>query len=215
MSGVVESLRSIKQVNQEVDRFPLRGQGWPLAGSDHKELSVRVQSRPAKSPGGVVRDTAELTGGAMMPIVCKLGTVATVPMTLMVAASPSVASSSTPSSSPPASSTGKQTTTATKTRQPQDVDSVYFLTPRVGWASEDNSARLLMTTDGGASWRNVSPPMLRRAGFALASGLTGAAFLSPADFFVSVYDSGADEFLPVFRLHTTDSGRKWTEVGSF
>jgi photosystem II stability/assembly factor-like uncharacterized protein len=151
----------------------------------------------------------------MMPIVCKLGAVATVPMTLMVAASPSVASSSTPSSSPPASSTGKQTTTATKTRQPQDVDSVYFLTPRVGWASEDNSARLLMTTDGGASWRNVSPPMLRRAGFALASGLTGAAFLSPADFFVSVYDSGADEFLPVFRLHTTDSGRKWTEVGSF
>ena len=146
----------------------------------------------------------------MMRMVRKLGAVAAVAITLMVAASPSVASSSTPSSSPPASSTGKQTTTATNTRQPQDVDSVYFLTPRVGWASGDNSARLLMTTDGGARWRDVSPPMLRRKGFGLTSGLAGAAFLSPTDFFVSVCTSW-----PVFLLHTIDSGRKWTEVGSF
>jgi photosystem II stability/assembly factor-like uncharacterized protein len=52
--------------------------------------------------------------------------------------------------------------------------------------------------------------MLRRVGFVLASGLAGAAFLSPTDFFVSVWTSW-----PVFLLHTTDSGRKWTEVGSF
>jgi len=130
-------------------------------------------------------------------------------MTLMVASSPSVASSSTSSTSA-GRSTGKQATTATNTRQAQDVDDVYFLTPKVGWASEDNPARLLMTTDGGAHWRDVSPPMLQRKGFGLASALTGADFLSPTDFFVSLWHWG-----PVYLLHTTDGGRKWTEVGSF
>ena len=156
------------------------------------------------------RDTAATIVGVMMRMVGKFGAVAAVAMTLMLAASPSMASSSTPSSSSPVSSTGKQPTTATNTRQPQDVDDVYFLTPTVGWASEHNSTRLLMTTDGGARWRDVSPPMLRRKGFGLASGLAGADFLSPTDFFVSVWTSR-----PVFLLHTTDSGRKWTEVGSF
>ena len=89
-------------------------------------------------------------------------------MTLMLASSPSVASSSTSSTSA-GRSTGKQATTATNTRQAQDVDDVYFLTPNVGWASEDNPTRLLMTTDGGAHWRDVSPPMLQRKGFGLAS----------------------------------------------
>jgi photosystem II stability/assembly factor-like uncharacterized protein len=105
----------------------------------------------------------------MMRAVRKLGAIAAVAMTLILAASPSMASSSTPSSSPPASPTGKQATSATNTRQPQDVDDVYLLNPSVGWASEDNSARLLMTTDGGAHWRDVSPPMLRQTGFVLAS----------------------------------------------
>jgi photosystem II stability/assembly factor-like uncharacterized protein len=122
-------------------------------------------------------------------------------MTLMVAASPSVASS-TPH-------------TLTTAAQAQDVDGVYFLNSKVGWASVGNSARLLMTTDGGAHWRDVSPPMLRRKGFGLTNGLAGADFLSPTDFFVSVYESGPEEYLPVFLLHTTDGGRKWTGVGSF
>ena len=141
----------------------------------------------------------------------RLGIVVTVvmAMTLMLASSPSVASSSTSSTSA-GRSTGKQATTATNTRQAQDVDDVYFLTPKVGWASEDNPTRLLMTTDGGAHWRDVSPPMLQRKGFGLASALTGADFLSPTDFFVSLWHWG-----PVYLLHTTDGGRKWTEVGSF
>jgi hypothetical protein len=72
-----------------------------------------------------------------------------------------------------------------------------------------------MTTDGGGHWLDVSPPMLRRKGFALASGLAGADFLSSSDFFVSVFNSGPDELQPVFLLHTTDAGRKWNEVGYF
>ena len=152
----------------------------------------------------------------MIPTVRKLVMVAAVAMTLMLAASPSVASSSTPSTSPAGSSTRTQASTAMNTRQPQDVDDVYFLTPSVGWASEDNPTPLLMTTDAGAHWRDVSPPMLKRKGLALSNGLAGAAFLSPSDFFVSLYESSEPEgFRPVFLLHTTDSGRKWTEVGSF
>jgi photosystem II stability/assembly factor-like uncharacterized protein len=129
-------------------------------------------------------------------MVRKLGLVATVAMTLLLAASPSVASS-----------TPRTLTTAA---QAQDVGAVYFLNPRVGWASEDNPTPLLMTTDGGTHWRDVSPPMLRRKGFGLASGLAGADFLSPTDFFVSVWTSR-----PVYLLHTIDAGRKWTEVGTF
>ena len=125
----------------------------------------------------------------------KLALVGTVAMALMLAARPNMASS-TPR-------------TSTTVAQAQDVDSVYFLNPKVGWASEDNPARLLMTIDGGAHWRDVSPPMLQRKGFGLGA-LTGADFLSPTDFFVSLWHWG-----PVYLLHTTDGGRKWTEVGSF
>ncbi len=131
----------------------------------------------------------------------KLATVATVAVTVMLAAIPSVASS-----------TPRILTAAA---QAQVVGSVYFLNPRVGWASADNPTRLLMTTDAGVSWRDVSPPILRREGLGLASGLVGGDVLSSSDFFVSVYGSGSAEFVPVFLLHTTDSGRKWTEVGSF
>ena len=95
-----------------------------------------------------------------IPVVGKLVLVGTAAMALMLAASPNMVSS-----------TPRTSTTAA---QAQDVDSVYFLNPRVGWASVDSSARLLMTTDGGAHWRDVSPPMLKRKGLALANGLAGA-----------------------------------------
>jgi photosystem II stability/assembly factor-like uncharacterized protein len=132
----------------------------------------------------------------------KIASVVIVTMTLLLAASPSVASS--------------RPRTLTAGAQAQDVGAVYFLNPRIGWASVDSSGRLLMTTDRGGHWLDVTPPMLRRKGFALASGgLAGADFLSLSDFFVSVFNSEPDELLPVFLLHTTDAGRKWNEVGSF
>ena len=133
----------------------------------------------------------------------KLAIFAALAIMLMLAASPSVTSTSTPSLAPSGSAVRLQVTTTA-----QSIDDVYFLNPKVGWASEDNPARLLMTIDGGAHWRDVSPPKLRK-GFGLGA-LTGADFLSPTDFFVSLWHWG-----PVYLLHTTDGGRKWTEVGSF
>ena len=128
----------------------------------------------------------------------RIGLIAAVAMTVMLAASPSLASS-----------TPRTLITAA---QAQDVGAVYFLNPKVGWASEDNAARLLMTTDGGAHWRDVSPPMVRRKGFALASGLAGADFLSPSDFFVSLSYEGP--LWPAVDFHTTDGGKKWLRAGS-
>ena len=135
-----------------------------------------------------------------IPVVGKLVLVGTVAMALMLAASPNMVSS-----------TPRTSTTAA---QAQDVDSVYFLNPRVGWASMDSPARLLMTTDGGAHWRDVSPPMLKRKGLALGA-LTGADFSVPPTSSSACTIRTTEGFRPVFLLHTTDGGRKWTEVGSF
>ena len=70
------------------------------------------------------RPTLACTGRPAMseiPVVGKLVLVGTVAMALMLAASPNMVSS-----------TPRTSTTAA---QAQDVDSVYFLNPRVGWAS--------------------------------------------------------------------------------
>ena len=142
----------------------------------------------------------------MMRTVGKLVVVATVALTVMIAALTTSASSS-PSSGAVAP--------RVNTGQAQEVDGVYFLSPTVGWASVDGSTRLLMTADGGAAWRDVSPPMLRRTGFILATGFGGCSFLSPTDFFVSVFDVGRKvATLPTVVLHTTDGGKKWVETAS-
>jgi len=96
-----------------------------------------------------------------------------------------------------------------------DVDAVHFLSPSVGWFSADNQSRLLMTTDGGRHWVNISPPLLRLQGRTLAGGLSGGFFLSKSDFWVSVFNLGPDKVLPVEVLHTTNGGRSWTDSGSF
>ena len=41
--------------------------------------------------------------------------------------------------------------------QPEDIDAVHFINSKVGWASEDNYTRLLITTDGGTLWRVLAP----------------------------------------------------------
>jgi photosystem II stability/assembly factor-like uncharacterized protein len=104
------------------------------------------------------------------------------------------------------------------------VNQVHFLSATVGWAASDNSSRLLMTSDGGAQWRDVSPPALRRAGYVLDGSLAGGAFMSATDFWVSVSDIAVDdEEMGVLReapspavvFHTTNGGLTWSPSGSF
>lgn len=143
----------------------------------------------------------------------KFATMSMAVLALFLAACTS--STSAPATAPSSTAAGATTTATTPSPPSQDVDSVHFFTPKVGWATVDNASRLLMTTDGGARWRDVSPPMLLRANFTLASGPTAGSFLSQSDFWVSVYDSLPDKVLSVFLLHTTDGGQSWSLAGSF
>ena len=151
-------------------------------------------------------------------------------LTLIVILTVTLAACSSTTSPPPASSTSStststtiqaptttttQTTIATTILPRQDVDGVKFLNSRVGWATTQNHSRLFMTSDGGLHWRAISPPMLARKGMSLASGLSGASFISASDFYVSVYDASAAKLEPVLLFHTTDAGTHWTQAGSF
>ena len=99
---------------------------------------------------------------------------------------------------------------------PQDVDAVHFINSKVGWASEDNYTRLLMTTDGGTRWRVLSLPESLRKRLALTTGLVGATFLSPSDFWATADRLRRTSTFPdVFLFHTTDGGRNWVQAGSF
>jgi hypothetical protein len=122
-------------------------------------------------------------------------------------------SSTSPSSTSSTSTTGTTTTTQARSitatsSPPQDVDVVDFVNANVGWATEGIPARLLMTTDGGARWRDISPPNLLGKRLSFASGLSGQSFLSPSDFWVAAYGLGRDVFL----FHTNDAGRKRRDV---
>lgn len=85
----------------------------------------------------------------------------------------------------------------------------------MGWVLTDYESRLLMTTDGGRRWVNVSPAALRRRGRILAGGLSGAFFLSRFDVWVGVVNIGTQGLVPVEVLHTINGGRTWTDSGSF
>lgn len=91
------------------------------------------------------------------------------------------------------------------------VDAVHFMTPRTGWVTTTNARHLLMTTDGGASWVDITPPSVN-ARMRLASGLAGAFFLSAKDFWVGVCSiSDRSGLAPGFVMHTDDGGRSWTQ----
>lgn len=71
-----------------------------------------------------------------------------------------------------------------------------------------------MTTTGGRSWVNVSPPALGRPRNPPHRMLAGVLFMSRSNFWAAVFhDQG--ERAPVELLHTTDGGKAWIDVRSF
>jgi photosystem II stability/assembly factor-like uncharacterized protein len=92
---------------------------------------------------------------------------------------------------------------------------VWFLNQTVGWVEDEYGQRLLMTTDGGRSWGNVSPPELGRPRRVTQRSLAGVFFLSRSNFWAAVFDDASTGRAPVELLHTTDGGRDWTDVQSF
>jgi hypothetical protein len=64
-----------------------------------------------------------------------------------------------------------------------------------------------MTTDGGTHWRFLSLPVSLRKSLALTTGLVGATFLSPSDFWATADRYvGLNRFPRMFLFHTTDTG---------
>lgn len=106
---------------------------------------------------------------------------------------------------------------ATGIAEMSNVDGVHFLSRSVGWIATYDNSRLLMTTDGGGKWVDVSPPVLRRKGSSLAGGLPGAFFASASDFWIAVWTRvpGQHYFGRTEVLHTSDGGRSWAPAGTF
>lgn len=64
---------------------------------------------------------------------------------------------------------------------------VRFVNSAVGWVTDDHGQRLLMTSDGGGSWVNISPPILGRPRDPPQLVLAGALFESRSSFWVAVF----------------------------
>ncbi len=93
--------------------------------------------------------------------------------------------------------------------------SVWFLNRTVGWVEDEDGQQLLMTTDGGRNWFNISPPELGRPRRVTKRSLAGVFFLSRSNFWAAVFDSPSTGGAPVKLLHTVDGGKDWIDVRSF
>jgi len=133
------------------------------------------------------------------------------------AAVPSIAS---PSSSPPlaASPTARPTSEASTNPAPTplppgpDVQFAGLLDPLRGWAVAGH--RLLVTADGGSTWRDVTPP----GGFATADAnfLLGVDFVDAQHGWVAINETFTKmsdaSYGRVDIWRTTDGGQAWTKA---
>ncbi len=120
----------------------------------------------------------------------------------------------------PVSGPGAGRSAIARTRTPQSVrlvapGYVWFLNRTVGWVEDEYAQRLLMTTDAGRSWVNISPPELGRPQRVAQRSLAGVFFLSRSNFWAAVFDEPSTGSAPVELLHTTDGGRHWIDIQSF
>jgi len=99
--------------------------------------------------------------------------------------------------------------------QPVTVTAIHMLDATTGWAAAaggvgDPDDHLLRTTDGGATWRDVTPPENNDPSAPLGKGAT-AFFLDASAAWVTYYDRTAGPAVssPVV-WRTTDAGQTWT-----
>lgn len=90
---------------------------------------------------------------------------------------------------------------SSSTASAQHIQSMKLLTPQVGWATSGN--HLYWTTDGGAHWRDIAPPMSSK------ESLSGVFFLGTASGWVvlSYPDNKAEQRFRV--ASTSDAGATW------
>src|SRR5574341_277921 len=131
------------------------------------------------------------------------------PSTATPIASPT-APASTPETGGPASNPIAHLTAG----QPVTVTAVHMLDANTGWAvaaggTGDPDDHLLRTTDGGATWRDVTPPENNDPSAPLAKAAIGF-FLDAGTAWVAYYDrtAGPAVVSPVV-WRTTDAGQTW------
>jgi photosystem II stability/assembly factor-like uncharacterized protein len=97
-----------------------------------------------------------------------------------------------------------QTKPAVATKKPvEPLGTIQMLNTTIGWAVAAANNRVLRTTDGGASWRDVTPPY---AYSAQAAGVV-EDFLSASLAWVAIAPANGTPPIQVFR--TTDGGQTW------
>lgn len=95
------------------------------------------------------------------------------------------------------------------------VTRMSLVTPHTGWAA--GSGKLVVTSDGGAHWRDITPPqMFSSSGaplLAFSTQLIQVFFFDPRHGWILSRDIGSDDpnLAPSFLL-TTDGGRHWTRA---
>lgn len=97
--------------------------------------------------------------------------------------------------------------------QPITVTALEMVSATAGWAVAESDAdadsHLLTTRDGGATWRDATPPQPRDATLALGAGLTFAA-LDARTAWATFYDKTAGPLsVTPFVWRTTDGGQTW------
>lgn len=112
----------------------------------------------------------------------------------------------TPGKRTPTRTPTQAVTTSPTTLPNESIGSIQMIDPTTGWAIGANN-RVLRTTDGGASWKDVTPPYAHSA---QAAGVL-EDFLSASLAWVAIAPTyGTPPPLQIFR--TTDGGQTWQMV---
>ncbi|MGQ0603109.1 MAG: hypothetical protein ACT4QE_15615 [Anaerolineales bacterium] len=98
--------------------------------------------------------------------------------------------------------------------EPITVTALSMLDEKSGWATAEHVGdlddRVLLTEDGGVTWRDVTPPQPKDAALAIGQGATFFA-LDANNVWATYYDrTGGPLSTPAFVWRTSDGGQTWT-----